>query len=56
MTSETKRAGVVWQSGLVFRGGEAGGPDVVTFSSGSGSAGAMDSVTDMGSVLSQSGR
>ena len=29
MTSETKRAGVVWQSGLVFRGGEAGGPDVV---------------------------
>ncbi len=29
MTAETKRVAIAWERGLVFRGGEAGGPEVV---------------------------
>jgi len=29
MSGETKRATLTWRSGLVFRGGEAGGPETV---------------------------
>jgi putative redox protein len=29
MTAETKRAAIAWERGLVFRGGEPGGPEVV---------------------------
>lgn len=29
MTAETKRVGLTWSQGLVFRGGEPGGPETV---------------------------
>jgi putative redox protein len=29
MTAETKRVAVTWESGLIFRGGAPGGPEVV---------------------------